>query len=81
MNYKQKKYYQAVLDFENVLTCKNIWKYGDALLQAGKCYQNLKLYDHALVKYNTLLAKLPDDTKRCKIAQNRIAKIKNLGTK
>lgn len=74
--FKQKKYDDALLQFEAVRTCQNIWKHPDALMKAGMCYQNLGRNDEAKATFQRIITLFPEEKEKVQEAKNRSAEIK-----
>jgi TolA-binding protein len=56
IDFNKKDYNSSILNFEKVLTCKNKWKYADALLKIANCYERKGEKDLARVQYQELYA-------------------------
>ncbi len=74
--YKQKKYQEALLQFESVRTCQNIWKHPDAMMKAGMCYLNLGKKDEAKATFQRVIALFPEEKEKVQEATNRLKTIK-----
>ena len=74
--YKQKNYYDAIIEFEKVTTCKNIWKYPDAYMRIGLSYKNLKKYDKAIAEFTKIVNKY--ETSKDQDHLNKVIEAKNL---
>ena len=74
--YKQKHYHDAIIEFEKVTTCKNIWKYPDAYMRIGLCYKQLKEYDNAIAEFKRIVKKY--ETSKDQDHLNKVIEAKNL---
>ncbi|MBN1968643.1 MAG: tetratricopeptide repeat protein [Candidatus Delongbacteria bacterium] len=72
IDYNSKKYQESVLKFLKVLTCKNEWKYADAMLKIANCYERLDMNDKAMIYYDEIL-KLK--TKNEKLVSDQVLEI------
>jgi tol-pal system protein YbgF len=59
-HYAQKKYDQAVVDFEKVFTYVNTPKKDDSQFKLGLCYLRMKDYNHAKEELNRLISNYPE---------------------
>lgn len=74
--FKQKKFEDALMQFEAVRTCQNIWKHPDAMMKAGICYQNLGRNEEAKATYQRIIVLFPEEKEKVQEAKNRSADIK-----
>jgi len=74
--YKQKKYQEALMQFESVRTCQNIWKHSDAMMKAGMCYLSLDKKDEAKATFQRVITLFPEEKEKVQEAANRLKAIK-----
>lgn len=75
IDYRAKKYEKALIDFSQVLTCSNKYKYADARLRLGLTYLKLGNKDAAKREFEKIIKYYPDSPKKVKQAKNRLKKI------
>lgn len=76
IDYRSKNYEQALINFSQVLTCKNTYKYADARLRMGLCYIQLDRIEDARKEFQRIIINHQDNQKKVKEAKIRLAKLK-----
>jgi len=74
--FKQKKFQEALFQFEAVRTCQNVWKHPDAMMKAGMCYVNLGKKEEAKATFQRLISLFPEEKEKAQEAANRLKAIK-----
>ncbi|PID29213.1 MAG: hypothetical protein CR982_03405 [Candidatus Cloacimonadota bacterium] len=54
IDFERENYNSSILNFEKVLTCKNKWKFADALLGIAHCYERKNDKDKADIHYKEI---------------------------
>lgn len=72
INLKQKDYTGALFNFEQVMTCENIWKYSDAMIGVGSAYMKLGEYENAKNTYERIIKMYPKDVKNVKESNKQL---------